>query len=86
MAWLDWSVRFVRPSWETNVTTWNMGPMGYEYSRTQLQQLLARGQAIVMVQVCVFITAGPITKLCAWGRRRVEDMCYEIRRAEACVD
>jgi hypothetical protein len=37
-------------------------------------------------QVCVFITAGPITKLCAWGRRRVEDMCYEIRRAEACVD
>jgi hypothetical protein len=38
------------------------------------------------VCVCVFITAGPITKLCAWGRRRVEDMCYEIRRAEACVD
>ncbi len=32
MAWLDWSVRFVRPTWETNVTTWNMGPMGYEYS------------------------------------------------------
>jgi hypothetical protein len=50
MAWLDWSVRFVRPTWETNVTTWNMGPMGYEYSRTQLQQLLARGQAIVMAQ------------------------------------
>jgi hypothetical protein len=36
--------------------------------------------------VCVFITAGPFTKLCAWGRRRVEDMCYEIRRAEACVN
>ncbi len=33
--------------------------------------------------MCVFITAGPFTKLCAWGRRRVEDMCYEIRRAEA---
>jgi len=31
--------------------------------------------------VC-FITAGPITKLFAWGRR-VEDMCYERRRAEA---
>ena len=30
--------------------------------------------------MCVFITAGPFTKLCAWGRRRVEDMCYEIRR------
>ena len=38
------------------------------------------------LQVCVFITEGPFTKLCAWGRRRVEDMCYEIRRAEACVD
>ena len=35
---------------------------------------------------CVFITAGPITKLCAWGRRIVEDMCYERLRAEACVD
>jgi len=35
--------------------------------------------------VC-FITAGPITKLFAWGGRRVEDMCYERRRAEACVD
>jgi hypothetical protein len=28
--------------------------------------------------VCVFITAGPNTKLFAGGgRRRVEDMCYE---------
>jgi hypothetical protein len=40
----------------------------------------------VLMIPCVFITAGPITKLCAWGRRRVEDMCYEIRRAEAWVD
>ena len=57
----------------------------------------------VTVEVCVF-TAGPITKLCAWGEevcfitagpitklfacggRRVEDMCHERRRAEACVD
>jgi hypothetical protein len=38
-------------------------------------------------KLCVcFITAGPITKLFAWGGRRVEDMCYERRRAEACVD
>jgi hypothetical protein len=30
--------------------------------------------------VCVFITAGPITKLFAGGgRRRVEDMCYDRR-------
>ena len=34
-----------------------------------------------------FITAGPITKLFAWGGgRRVEDMCYERRRGEAGVD
>jgi hypothetical protein len=30
---------------------------------------------------CVFITAGPSTKLFIW-----EDMCYETRQAEACVD
>ena len=27
-----------------------------------------------------------MTKLFALGRRTVEDMCYEIRRAEACVE
>ena len=42
--------------------------------------------AEVGTDLCVFITAGPFTKLCAWGRRRVEDMCYERRRAVACVD
>jgi hypothetical protein len=37
--------------------------------------------------VCVFIIAGPMMiKLFAGGRRRVEDMCYERRQAEACVD
>jgi hypothetical protein len=37
--------------------------------------------------VCVFITAGPSTKLFARGGSGiVEDMCYERRRAEACVD
>ena len=35
--------------------------------------------------VC-FITAGPSTKLFAWGGRRVEDICYERRRAKSCVD
>ena len=46
----------------------------------------ARSRSRNSLSVCVFITAGPFTKLCVWGRRRVEDMCYEIRRAEACVD
>jgi hypothetical protein len=37
--------------------------------------------------VCVFITAVPITKLFAGcGGGTVEDMCYERRRAEACVE
>ncbi len=37
--------------------------------------------------VCVcFITAGPMTKLCAWGEEESGGMCYERRRAEACVD
>jgi hypothetical protein len=37
--------------------------------------------------VCVFITAGPSTKLFACGGVGIwEDMCYERRRAEACVD
>jgi|LauGreDrversion4_2_1035121.scaffolds.fasta_scaffold1861412_2 hypothetical protein len=31
----------------------------------------------------LFITVGPISKLFAWGRGRVEDTCYEIQRAEA---
>jgi hypothetical protein len=35
--------------------------------------------------VCVFITAGPSTKPFAWGGGDMEDMCYERRRAEACV-
>jgi hypothetical protein len=34
--------------------------------------------------VCVFITAGPSTKLFTWGAGGIwEDMCYERRRAEA---
>ncbi len=34
----------------------------------------------------LFITAITNTKLCASGEEEVEGMCYEIRRAEACVD
>ncbi len=43
----------------------------------------ARGQAgCWLALVCVFITAGPNTKLFAWGGGILEDMCYERRRAE----
>ena len=40
----------------------------------------------VCVCVCVLLTAVPMIKLFTWGRGIVEDMCYERRRAEACVD
>jgi hypothetical protein len=39
-----------------------------------------------LYRVCEFITAVPFTKMFAWGRGIVEEMCYERRRAEACVD
>ena len=32
------------------------------------------------------MTTVPITRPFAWGKGIVEDMCYERRRAEACVD
>ncbi len=47
----------------------------------------------VLLRLCVFITAGPIIKLFAWGEgdsgenmcyESGENMCYERRRAEAC--
>ncbi len=38
------------------------------------------------ILVCVFITAGPIKRCVRGGRGTVKDMCYEVRRAEACVD
>lgn len=50
MAWFDCEICFVLSSWEANVTTWNIGPLCYEYSRTQLQQLLQEGQAVVLIQ------------------------------------
>jgi hypothetical protein len=41
---------------------------------------------LILYSMCVFITAGPSTKLFTWGGGIWEDMCYERRRAEACVD
>jgi hypothetical protein len=61
-------------------------PPMHDAPRNPFRTLPSRLFGQTPILVCVFITAGPITKLCAWGRRIVEDMCYEIRRAEACVD
>ena len=35
--------------------------------------------------VCVFLLQDLLQSCARGGRRRVEDMCYERRRAEACV-
>jgi hypothetical protein len=43
--------------------------------------------AFSSVGVCVCLLLQYLIQSCARGGRRiVEDMCYEIRRAEACVD
>ena len=38
------------------------------------------------VGVCVLLLQDLLQSCARGGRRRVEDMCYERRRAEACVD
>ena len=40
----------------------------------------------VCVCVCVYYCRTYYKAVRGGGRRRVEDMCYERRRAEACVD
>ncbi len=39
-----------------------------------------------MVVLCVLLLQDLLQSCARGGRRRVEDMCYERRRAEACVD
>jgi hypothetical protein len=42
--------------------------------------------AMRYVAVCVLLLQDLLQSCARGGRRRVEDMCYERRRAEACVD
>jgi hypothetical protein len=56
------------------------------YCSNLIQSCTLHCVRIGQVPVCVFITAVPITKLFACGGGNDEDMCYERRRAEACVD
>jgi hypothetical protein len=39
-----------------------------------------------LICVCVLLLQDLLQSCARGGRRRVEDMCYERRRAEACVD
>jgi hypothetical protein len=55
------------------------------------ENLMCAGDTPVKSQrekmVCVCLLLQYLIQSCARGGRRiVEDMCYEIRRAEACVD
>jgi hypothetical protein len=40
----------------------------------------------MMMIACVLLLQDLLQSCARGGRRRVEDMCYERRRAEACVD
>jgi hypothetical protein len=44
------------------------------------------GRVFITVKVCVLLLQDLLQSCARGGRRRVEDMCYERRRAEACVD
>ena len=69
----EWSENGVK-----SVTAW---------SKAVRDAMLKGGAEFQRQKVCVFVTAGPSTKLfvCVWGGI-LEDMRYERRRAEACVD
>ena len=45
-----------------------------------------RGVCVYYWCVCVLLLQDLLQSYARAGRRRVEDMCYERRRAEACVD
>ena len=53
-GWLDWEVRMARPQLQANVSTWNVGPLGYEASKEQLHKALCAGRAVLMVQELCF--------------------------------
>ena len=53
-VWLDWEVRMARPQLQANVSTWNVGPLGYEASKEQLRKALCEGRAVLMVQELCF--------------------------------
>ena len=51
-----------------------------------ITKLFARGDCVITASVCVLLLQDLLQSWARGGRRRVEDMCYERRRAEACVD
>jgi hypothetical protein len=58
------------------------GPVEKEDAKTRSPY----GYLPIAKRVCVLLLQDLLQSCSRGGRRRVEDMCYERRRAEACVD
>jgi hypothetical protein len=61
----------------------------FDLSRTQVQTYFKAVRVVPRLSpylVCVLLLQDLLQNCSRGGRRRVEDMCYERRRAEACVD
>ena len=69
------------------VDGWERGGwMGFEFARGEDKEDKG-GASEKSRRVCVCLLLQDLLQSCArWGRGIVEDMCYEIRRAEACVE
>jgi hypothetical protein len=85
---------FITAGPSTKLFAWGGGDMGGHVIRETTSRVLCglgcpsrtAIQTITIQCVCVYYY-GPSTKLFAWGGEGIwEDMCYERRRAEACVD
>jgi hypothetical protein len=63
--------------------SWNHMTKDYELLTKDLGWRILK---IADGQVCVLLLQDLLQSCARGGRRRVEDMCYERRRAEACVD
>ena len=73
MRWLEWEAQFSRQEqWQPTVITWNVGPVGYELTKTQIAYTLRKRAAVVMFQECSFAT-GMRARL----KRELEQMCPE---------
>jgi hypothetical protein len=67
------------------MSTGNRDPAAEELREDRKRQVLAVTDKLK--QECCCLLLQYLIQSCARGGRRiVEDMCYEIRRAEACVD
>ena len=65
--------------------TWNL-TFAKAPLKSSTKVVFRRGGLYHPTPVCVLLLQDLLQSRARGGRRRVEDMCYERRRAEACVD